>query len=229
MGALWRGRRRAGSAVSALISVLGAATATAAEPPSTVRASTAEGAPQPPRPTAGATAAESRPEERAPAEDLVLSTGLGYGVGASSAIAAQNPKVLHGLALRVGAGFAWAVRRAQSVGLELSVDAIVDRERTTGGDTALGGRYGVGAFVIGEKAHVRATVGLARSTFDGVARSGIGIGFAAGWHVPIVAGARWWKRPVVTADLAPSWDFLGAGSETLHRWSFAILVGVAAY
>lgn len=173
---------------------------------------------------------EAAPEEkRGPAEDLVIEAAIGYGAGPYTTIANHSPKVAHGPMFHLGLGWAWSLRYNQSLGLEVYADGIFDGERISGGSTVVGGRYGAGAYVIGEKAHVRVGGGWASNRYDGANYQGLSVSFAAGWHVQMLPGAKSWKRPTVTFDLASSWDFLGAGDETLHRWLIGTLLGVAVY
>lgn len=179
---------------------------------------------------AAATEPAAPPEkERGPAEDLVLEASLGYGAGPFTTIAGHSPKVAHGPMFHIGVGWAWTMKYNQSVGLEAYADGMFDGERISGGSTAVGGRYGAAAYVIGEKAHVRVGGGWASNQYDGANYQGLSVSFAAGWHVQMMPGTKSWKRPTVTFDLASSWDFLGAGDETLHRWIIGGLVGVAVY
>lgn len=176
------------------------------------------------------------PAERGPAEDLVLEGSIGYGAGPFTTIAGRKPLVAHGPMFHLGLGWAWSIRSNQSLGLEVTADGMFDGERTTtdveagrSGTGAVGGRYGAAAFVIGEKAHVRVGSGWASSTYQDAKYQGLSVNFAAGWHVPIIPSAKSWKRPAVTFDIASSWDFLGAGDETLHRWTIGLLIGMAIY
>lgn len=177
-------------------------------------------------PTPNVTEAK-KPEVRGPADDLVVEASAGYGVGALSAVGDRSPKVLHGPTFHLGAGWAWTIKANQSLGLLVFADGMFDGDRTTGRGTKLGARYGASAFVAGEKAHVRLGAGYARTTADGQQHDGIGVAFAAGWQFPILPGAKSWKRPYGTFEIVPSWDFLGAGSQTLHRWTFAMQLGFA--
>jgi hypothetical protein len=155
-------------------------------------------------------------EARGPAEDLVVE-------------ASHKPLVAHGPMFHLGLGWAWSIKYNQSLGLEVFADGMFDGERTTGGSTAVGGRYGAAAYVIGEKAHVRVGGGWASNNFDGANYQGLSVSFAAGWHVQMMPGSKSWKRPTFTFDVASSWDFLAAGDETLHRWLIGLLAGVAIY
>lgn len=165
---------------------------------------------------------------RGPAEDLVVEAGFGYGVSALTAIQGHDPKVAHGPMVHAGLGWAWTVRASHSLGVEAFLDGMIDNDKTTGSGNAFGRRLGLQAFVIGTKAHVRVGAGLAHATFDKNDYDGIGVALAAGFHLGVV-DTKTWKRPMVTFDIVPSWDFLSAGSETLHRPTFAFVLGVAAY
>ena len=99
-----------------------------------------------------------------------------------------------------------------------------DKSTNMGGHIA--GRFGGAAFVYGEKAHLRLLFGYAHAALDGQTYGGLGVGFGAGWHVPLGQRGNW-KRAAFIAEIAPSWDFLGAGSQTLHRWNFGLLFGIA--
>lgn len=177
-------------------------------------------------------AAEPAPPDqkvRGPAEDLVVEAGFGYGVGALTAIDGHDPKIANGPDVHFGAGWAWTIKSNQSVGIELFFDGQFDGDKSTGDGTRLARRIGASAFVIGERAHVRLGGSFSKSYFDKGEYDGLGVTFAAGWHFAIIKGLETWKRPFLTVDFVPSWDFLGAGTQTLHRPSFAILLGVAAY
>jgi hypothetical protein len=181
-----------------------------------------------PKPAAAAPAAE--PEKpRGPAQDLVLEAAFGYGGGPFTAIKGHDPKVAHGPAMHFAAGWAWTIKPNQSLGLELAFDGNFDSGNITGGTRRVASRYMAFAFVMGEFAHVRVGAGWASARFDKEDHSGLSVGFAAGWNVPILPKSKSWKRPYVTFDIAPSWDFLGAGSETLNRWTVSALVGVGVY
>ncbi len=191
-------------------------TSTEEEPPATTEPAASAPAPAP-------------EEKRGPAEDLIIEASIGYGAGPFTTIAGHSPKVAHGPMFHIGLGWAWTIKYNQSVGLEAYADGMFDGERISGGSTAVGGRYGAAAYVIGEKAHVRVGGGWASNQYDGTNYQGLSVSFAAGWHVQMIPGAKSWKRPTVTFDLASSWDFLGAGDETLHRWIIGGLIGVAVY
>lgn len=163
---------------------------------------------------------------RGPADDLVVEAGIGYAVGAFTAIQGRDPAVAHGPMFHLGLGWAWTLRPNQSVGIQGFVDGTLDGDGTTQSGTSMAGRYGGGVFVYGEKAHVRLNFGYAHATREGNGYSGIGVGFAVGWQVPL-ANRKGWKYPAFIAEIVPSWDFLGAGSETLHRWNFGIVIGLA--
>lgn len=176
------------------------------------------------------------PPPRGPAQDLVVEAGVGYAAGAFSEIQGINPKVAHGMVFHFAVGWAWTIRPNQSVGLELTADGMVDGQRVNGLEAtgSIGGRYGAQAFVVGERAHLRIGAGMARTRYQvDPSRpdpyTGIGVTFAAGYHVPLMPNSKGWKRPYLTVDIAPSWDFLGAGSDTLHRWTFGLLIGLAVY
>lgn len=174
--------------------------------------------------------AATEPEKpRGPAQDLVLEAAFGYGGGPFTAIKGHDPKVAHGPAMHFAAGWAWTIKPNQSLGLELAFDGNFDTGSVTGGTRRVAPRYMAFAFVMGEFAHVRVGAGWASSRFDKEDHSGLSVGFAAGWNVPILPKAKSWKRPYVTFDIAPSWDFLGAGNETLNRWTVSALVGVGIY
>lgn len=176
--------------------------------------------------------AAAKPAEgkvRGPAEDLIIEASIGYGAGPFTTITNHRPLVAHGPMFHVALGWAWTIRYNQSLGLEVYADGMFDGERTTAGTGAVGARYGAAAYVIGEKAHVRVGGGWANNTYQSGNYQGLSVGFAAGWHVQMMPGAKSWKRPTVTFDITSSWDFLGAGDETLHRWIIGGLVGVAVY
>ncbi|MGZ3418418.1 MAG: hypothetical protein ACXVEE_11170 [Polyangiales bacterium] len=174
--------------------------------------------------------AEKPPEKvRGPAHDLVVEAGFGYGVSALTAIDGHDPKVSPAPAVHFGAGWAWSIKSNQSVGLELFVDGSFDGDKVTGDGTKFARRLGAAAFVVGERAHVRLGGGFSKSYFDKGEYDGLGIVFAAGWHFAIIKDLQTWKRPMMTIDFMPSWDFLGAGTQTLHRPSFALVLGIAAY
>lgn len=174
---------------------------------------------------------------RGPAEDLIIEASIGYGAGPFTTIAQHKPRVAHGPVFHLALGWAWSIRPNQSLGLALTADGMFDGERTTtnvdqgmAGTGAIGGRYGAAAFVVGERAHVRVGGGFASSTYQSAPPyQGLSVNFAAGWHVQMMPGAKSWKRPMVTFDFATSWDFLGAGDETLHRWNVGLLLGAALY
>lgn len=173
-----------------------------------------------------------RPDDkpRGPAEDLVLEASFGYGGGPFTAIAGHDPKVAHGPAMHFAAGWAWTVKANQSLGLEFAFEGNFDSGSVTGGTRRVAPRFMGYAFVMGEYAHVRVGAGHASSRFDAGNYSGLSVGFAAGWNVPILPAAKKsWKRPYVTFDIAPTWDFLNAGSETLNRWTVSALIGVGIY
>lgn len=172
---------------------------------------------------------KSAPEERGPAKDLVLEGAAGYGGGPFTSITGVKPRVAHGAAFHVAAGWAFSLRHNQSLGATLFADGVLDGESVTAGTRNIGARYGAFAFVMGERAHVRLGGGWATTRYQGADYSGFSVAFAAGWHVALLPSARSWKRPYVTFDVAPSWDFLGAGPETLHRWTVAALIGVGVY
>jgi hypothetical protein len=178
---------------------------------------------------APASADEPEKKPRGPAEDLVIEASIGYGAGPFTAIHDRRPRIAHGPVYHFAVGWAWTVRSNQSLGVELFADGMFDSERITGGPLKLGGRYGAAAFVVGERAHVRVGGGYASSTYRGDTYHGLSVGFAAGGHTQMVPNATSWKRPTVTYDIVPSWDFLNAGSQTLHRWTIALTLGVAVY
>jgi hypothetical protein len=168
-------------------------------------------------------------KERGPAEDLIAEAGFGYGVSALTAIKDHDPKVSPAPAVHFGLGWAWSIRSNQSIGLAAFFDGAFDGDKVTDDGTKLSRRFGAAAFVIGERAHLRLGGTFSKTFFDKGEYDGLGVAFAAGWHFAIVKGLETWKRPYFTVDFVPSWDFLGAGSETLHRPSFSVLLGVAAY
>ena len=159
-----------------------------------------------------------------PANQLITEASLGYGVGAFTAIDGHDPRVTNGPIFHAALGWAWALRTNQSVGIQAFADGTWDGDRSSSNGAALASRFGGAAFVYGEHVHVRLGFGYAHATFDGGSYGGLGLGFAAGWHAPITPGS---KRLMFTFDVLPSWDFLGAGSQTLHRWNFGLAVGLA--
>lgn len=186
-----------------------------------------------PATTAEPATAEPAKKERGPAENLVIEAGAGYGVGTLTTITNHSPQVVHGPTFHVGAGYAWTLRANQSIGVELFAQGMVDADRTTGNGAQIAGRYGASAFLVGERAHLRLGAGYATTTASDKAGkaesfSGLGISFAAGWHFA-VGKQTGWKRAGVTFEVIPAWDFLSAGSETMHRLSFSMLLGVAIY
>jgi hypothetical protein len=188
-----------------------------------------------PKPEGTPPPAEAR--VRGPAEDLVVEGSFGYGVGPFTTIAAHKPRVVHGPIFHLAIGWAWTIRSNQSLGLSVTADGMFDGEKTTtnteaglSGNGAIGGRYGASAWVIGEKAHVKVGGGWASSTYQGANYQGLSLNFTAGWHAMMLpAATQSWKRPAVTFDFATGWDFLGAGDETLHRWTVGLLLGFAMY
>ena len=193
------------------------------------RAAADEPAPAATSPAAATTVTATKPavaDERGPADALMVEAEVGYGVGAFTAIQGHDPKVPHGPMTHFGLGWAWTVRTNQSIGVEAFAEGTFDGDKTTSAGAAFAGRYGAAAFVYGERAHLRLGFGYAHATMDGSGYSGLGVSFAAGWQVPL-GPRKGWKYPAFLVEVLPSWDFLGAGSETLHRWNFGVLLGLA--
>ncbi len=172
------------------------------------------------------TEAKPEPRVRGPADNLVVEASIGYGAGVFGAIEGHDPKVAHGPMFHAGLGYAWTLRRNQSLGVAATIDGMVDGDGSTGAGAALSARYGGSAFMYGEKAHLRLGFGYAKAKLDGADFSGIGVGFAVGYH-GAMGDRDAWKRAAITFDVVPSWDFLGAGGQTLHRWTFGLLFGVS--
>jgi hypothetical protein len=177
-------------------------------------------------PSASASASAPKEEVRGPAQDLVLEVSLGYAGGVFTAIEGHDPTVTNGPMFHLGVGYAWTLKHNQSVGVAAIADGTLDTDRSTKMGGHVAGRYGGAAFVYGERAHLRLLFGYAHAALDGATYGGIGVGFGAGWHVPLGQRGNW-KRVAFIAEIAPSWDFLGAGSQTLHRWNFGLLFGIA--
>ncbi|GAC1537663.1 MAG: hypothetical protein NVS3B10_02010 [Polyangiales bacterium] len=180
-------------------------------------------------PATPAPAAETAPNPEAPvhgpANDVVAEASVGYAVGAFTAIDGHDPRVTNGPIVHVALGWAWPLRPNQSLGIQAFADGTFDGDRSSMDGASLASRVGGAAFVYGEHAHVRLGFGYAHATFDGGSYGGIGLGFAAGWHAPITTGTK--KSLALTFDVLPSWDFLGAGSQTRHRWNFGLALGLA--
>ncbi len=168
---------------------------------------------------------------RGPADQLVLEGSGGYGGGLFTAIQGHDPKVAHGAAFHVGLGWAWTVKRTQSLGAELFADGSFDASSIVGpGSTGkVAPRYGVAAALWGDLAHLRVGGAWATSRYEGGKYGGPSLVFAAGWHVTLMPTLKTWKRPMFTFELVPSFDFLKAGDETLNRWTLAAMAGIAAY
>jgi len=175
-----------------------------------------------------ALAAEPKPDEptHGPANDIVFEGTFGYGAGVFGAVQGTDPKVTNGPMFHAGVGWAWALRTNQSVGLLAIGEGQFDGDRTTNEGAKLSSRIGAAAALWGEHAHLRLGFGYAHATLNGEGFGGLGVSFAAGWQATITEGNG--KRAVFMFEVLPSWDFLGAGSETLHRWNFGLLIGVAA-
>ena len=166
-------------------------------------------------------------EVRGPAHDVVVEASIGYAGGVFTAIEGHDPTVAHGPMFHLALGYAWTIKHNQSVGIGAVADGTLDSQRSTGtGSGHVAGRYGGQVFMYGERAHLRLLFGYAHAALDGNTYGGIGVGFGAGWHVPLGQRGNW-KRAAFIAEIAPSWDFLGAGSQTLHRWNFGLLFGIA--
>jgi len=168
---------------------------------------------------------------RGPAEDLVIEAGAGYAGGLFTAIKGHDPHVAHGAAFHLGAGWAWTVKRTQSLGAELFVDGAFDSEAIVGANSTgkVAPRFGVAAALWGDIAHLRLGGAWSTSHYEGGEYSGPSVVFAAGWHVALMPSLKTWKRPVFTFEFVPSFDFLKANDETLNRWTLAALAGFAAY
>lgn len=164
-------------------------------------------------------------ELRGPANNVVFEATGGYGVGAFGAIDGHDPAVAHGPLFHVGAGWAWPLRTNQSLGVLLFGDGQFDGDHTTASGAQLASRVGAAAALWGEHAHLRLGVGWAHATLADKGYGGLGIVFGAGWQTTITEGTK--KHGVFMFEVLPSWDFLGAGNQTLHRWNFGILIGVA--
>ena len=190
-------------------------------------AETGENAPAGSASASASTPASTLKEEvRGPAQDVILEVSLGYAGGVFTAIEGHDPTVTHGPMFHLGVGYAWTIKHNQSVGIAVIGDGSLDSDRTTKMGGHIAGRFGGAAFVYGERAHLRLLFGYAHAALDGQTYGGIGVGFGAGWHVPLGQRGNW-KRVAFIAEIAPSWDFLGAGSQTLHRWNFGLLFGIA--
>lgn len=212
--------RRAAQALTvfALVSAW-AATASA-------QASTASSTTTPPPSKVEASAAAAAEHVQGPANDVVFETTVGYGVGAFSAIDTHNsPTIAHGPLLHAALGWAWALKANQSLGVLAFGDIQLDGDKSTSDGTKPASRLGAAGALWGEHAHLRLGFGWAHATLDTQSYGGIGIVFGAGWQTTITEGKS--KRAVFMFEVLPSWDFLGAGSATLHRWNFGILLGVA--
>ncbi len=191
--------------------------------PSAAAADEEKKAPEP------AKSVEPAEKPRGPAQDLVLEAAFGYSVGVFTAIKGHDPEVAHGPAMHFAAGWAFTVKPNQSLGAEFAFDGDFDSGKITGGTSKIAPRYMGFAFVTGEYAHVRVGGGYSTSHFENGEYSGPSIGFGAGFNIPVIPTAKSWKRPYVTIDIAPTWDFLKAPGETLNRWTVPLLVGVAIY
>ncbi len=201
--------------------------------------------------SAATTRAEEKPAEkppekaveekpvRGPAENLVIEAVGGYGIGTLTTIPNHDPTVVHGPLYHVGVGYAWTIRASNSLGVEIFADGMVDSDRTTAAGAKVAGRYGLAAFMIGEKAHVRlgfgyTTTTAGTSTKNGaIPRSeeftGLGLSFGLGYHF-MVGKQSGWKRAAVCWEVVPSWDFLsGDASSTMHRLAFGMALGVGIY
>jgi hypothetical protein len=181
--------------------------------------------------------AEKAPENpepvRGPAENLVIEAVGGYGVGTLTTIPNHDPQVVHGPLYHLALGYAWTIRASNSIGVQLFADGMLDSDRTTGAGAKIAGRYGAAAFMVGQKAHVRLGFGyttLSAADKQGVSSdyTGLGICFGLGYHF-MFGKQTGWKRPALTWEVVPAWDFLNAGSGTLHRLSFGMALGVAIY
>ena len=178
--------------------------------------------------SASASASSTAPKEevRGPAHDIVLEVSLGYAGGVFAAIDGHDPTVTNGPMFHLGIGWAWTIKHNQSVGIAAIADGTLDSDRSTKMGGHVAGRYGGAVFMYGERAHLRLLFGYAHAALDGNTYGGLGVGFGAGLHFPLGQRGNW-KRAAMIAELAPSWDFLGAGSQTLHRWNFGLLFGIA--
>ncbi|MEO7096703.1 MAG: hypothetical protein ABI175_25825, partial [Polyangiales bacterium] len=134
---------------------------------------------------ASASADAPKVEVRGPAQDLVLELSLGYSAGVFTAIEGHNPAVANGPMFHVGVGYAWTLKHNQSVGIAAIADGSLDNDRTTNMGGHISGRFGGAAFVYGERAHLRLLFGYAHAALDGETYGGVGVGFGAGWHVPL--------------------------------------------
>ena len=163
-----------------------------------------------------------------PADALIVDASFGYSAGVLSAITGHDPKVLYGPSFHVGAGWAFPVERSKSLAVGAFFDGTFDRASITGtGDGAgLAPRVGLYGALYGKNAHIRIGAGWARTTFADQSHAGLGLAFAVGWHIPLVDDTAG-HRPAITIDFVPSWDFLNAGDERLHRWGMACLVGLS--
>ncbi len=161
-----------------------------------------------------------------PADGLIVDASFGYSAGVLSAIGTQDPKVLYGPSFHVGAGWAFPVEKSKSLAVGAFFDGTFDRASITGGGSGLAPRVGLYGALYGKNAHIRVGAGWARTQFVGESHTGLGLEFAVGWHIPLV-DATAGHRPAITIDFVPSWDFLNAGDERLHRWGMAFMVGVS--
>jgi hypothetical protein len=169
---------------------------------------------------------EAAPEHELdnPADGLIIDGSFGYSGGVLSAIGTQDPKVLYGPTFHVGAGWAFPVAKSKSLAVGAFLDGTWDRSSITGEGATLAPRGGIYGALYGKNAHIRIGAGWAKTLFVGESHQGPGLAFAVGWHIPLV-DATAGHRPAITIDFVPSWDFLDAGSERLHRWGMAFMVG----
>jgi hypothetical protein len=163
-----------------------------------------------------------------PADDLVLEAEAGYGVGMLSAVRGHNPQVVNGFALHGAIGWAFPTSATHSVAVGGFFEGVFDGDRTTTQGTAFSTRLGAVISSIGETTHVRLGVGYARTVDLGDTFGGLGASFALGWHVPLTRAQSGW-RSLLTFDINPSFDTLGANGDTLYRFQMALLVGGTLY
>lgn len=159
-----------------------------------------------------------------PADGLIVDASVGYAAGALSAIRGRDPKVLYGPTFHVGAGWAFPVAKSKSLAVGGFFDGTWDRGAVTGEGATLSPRFGIYGALYGKNAHIRIGGGWARTVFAGETHQGPGLAFAVGWHIPLVDDTAG-HRPAIAIDFVPSWDFLDAGDERLHRWGMAFMVG----
>jgi len=174
---------------------------------------------------------------RGPADGLVVETGAGYSGGLFTAIKGHDPRVAHGAAFHLAAGWAWPVKATQSLGAQLFMDGAYDADTIVGANSTgkVAPRYGVAGALYGDVAHLRLGGAWATSRYQGGEYSGPSVVFAAGWHFALLPSLQTSRRPwyfvhpQLTFEFVPSFDFLKVGDETLHRWTLAAMLGFAGY